>query len=247
MESKVAIITGASSGIGTAVAESFVGAGYRVMAAGRDRNRTADLLRLGSALRTWIGDVAAVSSCSELVTVCIAEFGRLDVLVNNAGIYRRANAEGTTDADWRDTLAVNLDAPFYLSRAALPELRRTRGVILNIASDWGLVGARDAVAYCASKGGLVLMSKAMALDHAAEGVRVNAICPGDVETPMLYEGAALRGISDAEALREAEAMSPTGRVTSAAEVAALALFLASDSGAQITGAAIPIDGGNTAG
>jgi len=246
VEAKVAIVTGASSGIGTAVVEAFVAGGYRVMAAGRNPERTDALLELGPAIRTWIGDIGFPECCADLVSDCVRDFGRLDVLVNNAGIYRRATAEETTDADWRETLTVNLDAPFYLSRAALPELRRSRGVILNIASDWGLVGGRSAVAYCASKGGIVLMTKAMAIDHAAEGIRINAICPGDVETPMLYEGAALRGLSGEEALREAAESSPTGRVTAAAEVAALALFLASEVAAQITGAAIPIDGGNTA-
>lgn len=246
MDSKAAIVTGASSGIGTAIVEAMVEAGYAVMAAGRDRRRSERLAELGQNVRVWVGDITTAPACRDLVDRCIAEFGRLDVLVNNAGIYRRANVEDTTDADWRDTLSVNLDAPFYLSRAALPELRRRRGVILNIASDWGLVGGKTAVAYCASKGGLVLMTKAMAIDHAAEGIRINAICPGDVETPMLYEGADLRGMSDDEALREAEALSPTGRVTTAAEVAALAVYLASDVAAQITGAAIPIDGGNTA-
>ena len=135
---------------------------------------------------------------------------------------------------------------FYLSREALPHIRKTRGVILNIASDWGLEGGREAVAYCASKGGVVLMTKAMALDHAHEGIRINAICPGDVETPMLYAEAAARGVGPVEGLEEASRLSPTGRVTSAGEVAALVIFLASDAAAQITGAAIPIDGGNTA-
>jgi meso-butanediol dehydrogenase/(S,S)-butanediol dehydrogenase/diacetyl reductase len=122
-----------------------------------------------------------------------------------------------------------------LSREAIPHLRKSKGAILNIASDWGLVGGKEAVAYCASKGGVVLMTKAMALDHAKEGIRVNAICPGDVETPMLYAEGAARGLAPQEAVREADRLSPTGRVTTSEEVAA-----------QITGAAIPIDGGNSA-
>jgi meso-butanediol dehydrogenase/(S,S)-butanediol dehydrogenase/diacetyl reductase len=128
----------------------------------------------------------------------------------------------------------------------LPHIRQSQGVILNIASDWGLEGGQRAVAYCASKGGVVMMTRAMALDHAHEGIRINAICPGDVETPMLYAEGAARGIGAEEALKEAARISPTGRVTSADEVAALVVFLASDVAAQINGAAIPIDGGNTA-
>jgi meso-butanediol dehydrogenase/(S,S)-butanediol dehydrogenase/diacetyl reductase len=117
---------------------------------------------------------------------------------------------------------------------------------LNIASDWGLAGGNKAVAYCASKGGIVLMTRAMALDHAHEGIRINAICPGDVETPMLYAAGAVRGLDPNEAMLESARSSPTGRVTSPEEVAAMALFLASDAATQVTGAAIPIDGGNTA-
>ena len=113
-------------------------------------------------------------------------------------------------------MAINLNAPFYLSREAMPHLRETKGAILNIASDWGLVGGKEAVAYCASKGGIVLMTKAMALDHAHEGVRVNAICPGDVETPMLYAEGAARGLGlRGVAVRAASKASPTGKVTTA--------------------------------
>jgi NAD(P)-dependent dehydrogenase (short-subunit alcohol dehydrogenase family) len=243
---KVALVTGASSGIGTAVAIKFATHGYAVMAAGRDPQRTHALAGKHDAIQTWTGDLVTSAACAELMDACIAQFGRLDVLVNNAGIYTAANAEQTTDELWSQTISVNLDAPFYLSREAIPHLRKTRGAILNIASDWGLVGGKQAVAYCASKGGIVLMTKAMALDHAHEQIRVNAICPGDVETPMLYAEGAARGLDQAAAMREADVASPTRRVTTANEVAALVLYLASDDAAQITGAAIPIDGGNSA-
>ncbi len=246
MTEKVALVTGASSGIGTAVALHLADCGYTIMTAGRDAERTSSLSDKNDNIRTWVGDLSSADSCAELVAACINAFGRLDLLVNNAGIYQTANAEKTSDALWSQTIAINLDAPFYLSRAAIPHLRETKGVILNIASDWGLSGGKDAVAYCASKGGLVLMTKAMALDHAHENIRINAICPGDVETPMLYQDGDARGLNPQAAILEANAASPTGRVTTADEVAALVVFLASDSAAQITGAAIPIDGGNTA-
>jgi len=247
MKSKAALVTGASSGIGTAIARRLAADGYAVMAAGRDSARTAALASGSPPVQTWVGDLTASRACDDVVAACIEAFGRLDVLVNNAGIYHVATAEETTDAIWQQTIAINLTAAFLLSRAAMPQLRRTRGSIVNIASNWGLVGGRRGVAYCASKGGVVLMSKAMALDHAAEGVRINAVCPGDVETPMLYRSGAVDGFDEKDALREANAASRTGRVTTAAEVAALVAFLASDDAAQITGAAIPIDGGDTAG
>jgi len=246
MDKKVALVTGASSGIGTATVSSLADAGYAVMAAGRNAARTEALRSRSPDVGTWVGDIRSAEACRELVSACIEQFGRLDLLVNNAGIYHVANAEQTSDDAWTETIAINLNAPFFLSREAIPYLRDTKGTIVNIASDWGLAGGKNAVAYCASKGGIVLMTKAMALDHAHEGIRVNAVCPGDVETPMLYAEGATRGLAPGEAVREADKASPTGRVTSADEVAALVTYLASDAAAQITGAAIPIDGGNTA-
>lgn len=246
MTQKVAVVTGASSGIGKAIAQRLASDGFLVLAAGRDKARTETLRDQGGNIHTWIGDIISPDACADLIASCIDRFGRLDVLVNNAGIYVAADAEHTSDENWSQTMAINLSAPFYLSRAAMPHLRETEGVILNVASDWGLAGGKNAVAYCASKGGVVLMTKAMALDHAGERVRVNAVCPGDVETPMLYAEGAARGLSPEQAVTEAGQSSPTGRVTTPEEVAALVAFLASDAAAQITGAAIPIDGGNTA-
>lgn len=246
MNEKVALVTGASSGIGTAVTCMLADHGYRVMAAGRDAGRTEKLREYSPGIETWTGDISSSEACAELTSHCIKKLGRLDLLVNNAGIYFPANAESTSDEIWTSTIAVNLNAVFFMSREAMPHIREARGVILNIASDWGLVGGKDGVAYCASKGGVVMMTRAMALDHAHEGIRINAVCPGDVETPMLYGEGAARGVDAEEALKQAAELSPTGRVTSATEVASLVLFLASDAAAQINGAAIPIDGGNTA-
>ncbi len=244
---KVALVTGASSGIGAAIAERLLRDGYLIMAAGRDAGRMADLKTRLPSLHTWIGDLNSSDACNRLIADCVSTLGQLDVLINNAGIYLPATAEETTDEIWSQTLAINLSTPFFLSRAAMPHLRPRRGVIVNVASDWGLVGGHSGVAYCASKGGLVLMGKAMAMDHAAEGVRINAVCPGDVETPMLYRSAAKRGLDRVAALEEANEGSRSGRVTTAAEVAAVVAFLASDAAAQINGAAVPIDGGNMAG
>jgi NAD(P)-dependent dehydrogenase (short-subunit alcohol dehydrogenase family) len=243
---KIVIVTGASSGIGAAVARHFARADYQVVAAGRDLDRLYSLQQELPGTSTWAGDLATVAACNQLIEYCVNLHAGIDVLINNAGIYFRRETLETTDEQWRQTLAINLDAPFFLSRAAVPYLRASRGVILNIASDWGLKGGRKAAAYCASKGGLVQLTRAMALDHAAEGIRVNAVCPGDVDTPMLEQEAEVDGISHGEALAVYGSQSPSGRVSTDDEVAALCLFLASDQAAQITGAAIPIDGGNTA-
>ena len=245
------LITGCSTGIGYATALAFARAGHKVAATMRNPKRAPQLADQAAKEKLPITviamDVDTDASVTQGVAAAVKALGPIDVLVNNAGIYHAVNAEETTDQIWQQTLAINLSAAFFLSRAAMPYLRQSKGVIVNIASDWGLVGGRNAVAYCASKGGLVLMSKAMALDHAAEGVRINAVCPGDVETPMLYRSGAVHGLDRPGALAEANASSRTRRVTTAAEVAALVAFLASDEAAQITGAAIPIDGGNTAG
>ena len=246
-QSKVALVTGASSGIGAAVAARLARDGFRVFAAGRDAARTEAAASGSPALRAWVGDLADSGACARLVADCIREFERLDVLVNNAGIYLPAKAEDVSDDAWQQTLAVNLSAPFYLTRAALPHLRASRGAIVNVASDWGLHGGPGAVAYCASKGGLVLLTKALAVDHAAEGIRINAVCPGDVVTPMLFRDAEARGIGREAVLRESAAMTRSGRVTTPEEVAALVAWLASDEAAQVNGTTVLMDGGSAAG
>jgi NAD(P)-dependent dehydrogenase (short-subunit alcohol dehydrogenase family) len=246
MTQSTALVTGASSGIGAAIARRLAKDGWRVFAAGRDAARTNALAAVAPAIRPWVGPLVTSADADRLVADCVQSFGGLDLLVNNAGIYEIADAGSTTDDAWQRTIAINLSIPFYLSRAALPALRLHKGAIVNIASDWGLKGGANAVAYCASKGGLVLMTRAMAIDHAAEGIRINAVCPGDVETPMLYRSGAVRGADVKKALREANAESRSGRVTTPEEVAAVVAFLASDEARQITGAAIPIDGGGLA-
>jgi NAD(P)-dependent dehydrogenase (short-subunit alcohol dehydrogenase family) len=247
MSAKVALVTGASSGIGAAIARRLAADGYQVFAAGRDAARLDVVAASGRSIRTWCGDLATPEACARLVADCVRTLGALDLLVNNAGIWQAATAERTSDRHWDDTIATNLSAPFFLSRAAMPHLRARRGAIVNIASNWGLHGGPEAVAYCASKGGLVLMTRAMAMDHAAEGIRVNAVCPGDVATPMLFRGGAERGLDEQAVLRESASATRSGRVTTPEQVAGLVAFLASDDAAQINGEAILMDGGSAAG
>ena len=242
----VALVTGASSGIGAAIAIAFAEAGWDVMAAGRDEGRLEEVADVSERIVTWTGDLGESDGCNELVADTIDEFGQLDCLVNNAGIILRGSVADTSDDDWRQTMTTNLDLPFYLSRAALPYLLKGEGSIVNIASDWGLNGGERAASYCASKGGLVLLTKAMAKDHARDGLRVNAVCPGDVDTPMLTAEAEAEGMEIDDYLEEACEAVPSGRVAEPEEVAALVLFLASESAAHINGTAIPIDGGGSA-
>ena len=242
----VVLVTGASSGIGAAIAIAFAETGWDVMAAGRNEGRLEEVADVSAKIVTWSGELASSEDCDELMRDTMDEFGHLNCLINNAGVIVRADVGDTSDEEWRHTMTINLDVPFFLSRAALPHLLSSEGSIVNIASDWGLRGGERAAAYCASKGGIVLLTKAMAKDHAREGLRVNAICPGDVDTPMLAAEADEHGMELDAYLEEAAEESPNGRVATPEEVAGLALFLASDAATHITGAAIPIDGGATA-
>ena len=239
----VVLITGASSGIGAATAIEFAEAGWNVMAAGRDEGRLEEVADVSENIATWAGELLDAEDCDELIAETLDEFGAIDCLVNSAGVLSRGNAEETSDEDWRETLTVNLDVPFYLSRAAMPSLLKTEGSIINISSFWGLRAGPKALAYCASKGGLIQLTRAMALDYAADGIRVNAVCPGGVDTPMLAEGAADADTDVDTFLSMVAEHSPNKRIADPGDVAALVLFLASDAAKHITGTAIPIDGG----
>lgn len=251
LKGKAALVTGATSGIGAAVARLFAASAAAIMLTGRDERRGrsvhAAIAEAGGTAAFVPGNIKDPSFCDRLVMETVDRFGRLDVLVNNAGTIHRGTVEETSEAAWREVMAINADAVFYLSRAAVPLMKRQGGgVIVNVASDWGLTGARRAVAYCASKGVVVQLTRAMALDHARDNIRINAVCPGDTDTPMLFTGHDEPSF-DPEAHRKAcgEA-TPIGRIASPDEVAKVVLFLASDAASYVTGATVPVDGGNTA-
>lgn len=246
LNGKFALITGGTSGIGRATAELFAAEGAKVAITGRRAN-------LGRQVAESIGgiyipaDHRRQADCERTVKETQDAFGRIDILFNNAGIVVSGTAEGTSEQDWEDTMLLNISAVWRMSRLVIPIMRlQGGGIIVNNASDWGLVGAPSAVAYCASKGAVIQMTRAMALDHAGENIRINAVCPGDTFVERwLKEGYyRLSGeVSEAEARRTDL---PIGRVAEATEIARSVLFLATEASSFITGTALVVDGGNTA-
>lgn len=249
--SRTAIVTGGSTGIGLATARSLADRGAHVVIAGRDRERgataAAELAAGASGTVTYVElDVREAESVAGLVGTTVEKFGSLDILVNNSGVEAEEGSDGPSEADWDRMFATNSKGTWLCCRAALPHLERTRGVIVNNASMAGLLGVAGGAGYAASKAAVVSLTKSLALAYAERGVRVNAVCAGPVDTQMTYDEWALVGGRD-EGLRRALALSPARRITGPEEVAELICFLASDAAASITGTAVPIDGGKTAG
>jgi NAD(P)-dependent dehydrogenase (short-subunit alcohol dehydrogenase family) len=247
---KVALITGGGTGIGRGCALAFAREGAKVAVGARRRKPLEAVVReIGSAGGEAIAlscDVSDRGQVEQAIRATVERFGKLNVVVNNAGAVLPATAEATSDEDWNRILAVNLTGTFLVSRAALPELRRSGGgSIINIGSVLGLVGMKQRAAYAAAKGGVTLLTKAMALDHARENIRVNCICPALTETDLVAE--VISKMPDPEAgRRERAEQIPLGRLGLPEDVASLAVFLASDESAWMTGVALPLDGGLTA-
>ena len=250
LENKVALITGGTSGIGEAVALLFAREGAKVAITGRNETRghavTARILEAGGQAIFLRTDVRKAQECKRAVDETLASFGRLDILFNNAGIFYPQTALECTEEEWDLQIDINLKGAFLMSKYALaPMISQGGGVIVNNSSGWGIVGGDRAVAYCASKGGVVLMTKAMAIDHGRQRIRVNCICPGDVDTPMLPEDAKMRGLDWKTYLAGCENR-PLGRIGTPDEIAKAVLFLASDDSSFMTGAMMSVDGGSTA-
>lgn len=242
---KSAIVTGAASGIGAAIVERLWREGARVAACDRNDQGLAHLAgEVGIPSSDWYSDsvdVADPVALGRFVDASADVFGQIDVLVNNAGVGCFGHADEISIEAWRRTLSVNLDGVLYGSRAALPHLRASKGCIVNTASISGLFGDAGLLAYNVSKAGVVSLTKGMALDHAAEGVRVNCVCPGGVATPMLRSH-----VRDESIMAEYEQLVPLARLAAPAEIAAATAFLASDDASYITGVALVVDGGVTA-
>ena len=247
---KLVLITGGTSGMGEACAVSFVKAGARVVISGRDSDKARTIMQRCAGEQGSIafvgGDIGKRKKCDLIVTEAAGILDGLDIVVNSAGVIYHATAEETTDEQWLQTMNVNVNGMFYICRAALPHLRTSRGTIINIASDAALTGSYHLTAYCASKGAVLQMTRAMALDYAHEGIRIVPICPGDVDTPMLRGEFRDRGLDAETGLRESAPGVPLNRVCSATEVADMVLYACSDSAAFITGYPLVLDGGNRA-
>ncbi|HEX3092126.1 MAG TPA: glucose 1-dehydrogenase [Candidatus Angelobacter sp.] len=243
LNNKVAIVTGGGSGIGKAIAQAFVREGAKVVIAGRDGKRlTTAVAEIGGECLAVSADVSKASDVQKLVDAALGKFQGINVLVNNAAVLLPGTAESLSEEHFDQTFSINVRGLWLLSRAALPHMRASGGgSIVNIASVLSMVGARNRVAYAASKGAVMAMTKAMALDHAAENIRVNCICPGIVETEMVA-----RFSTDENARKQRVAMHPMGRFGQPAEVASAAVFLASDESGWTTGSVVTIDGGYSA-
>lgn len=247
---KVALITGGSSGIGKACALLFAKEGASVAITGRNQERGERvrdrIVRDGGKSIFITVDVRKSEECGRAVDETVSAFGKLDILFNNAGVFYPQTVVGCSEEEWDEQIDINLKGTFLMCKFALPHMiRKGTGVIINNSSGWGMVGGDSAAAYCAAKGGVVLLTKAMAIDHGPQGIRVNCICPGDVDTPMLPEDARLRGMKWQDYLAGC-ANRPLGRIGTPEEIAAAALFLASDDSSFMTGAALVVDGGGIA-
>jgi NAD(P)-dependent dehydrogenase (short-subunit alcohol dehydrogenase family) len=246
LENKVALITGGTSGIGKATAELFATEGAKVAFTGRRK-------QLGNEVAEQTGgyfiqaDHRRIEDCQRSISETVSRYGRIDILFNNAGIVVSGTAETTTDEDWDETMLLNVTAVWRMSKLVLPVMRANGGgVIINNASDWAFIGAPAVVAYCTSKGAVVQLTRAMAIDHAGENIRINAVCPGDTFVERWLKEGYYRvsgGVSEAEA-RKTDL--PIGRVAETIEIARAVLFLASDESSFMTGTALVVDGGSTA-
>jgi NAD(P)-dependent dehydrogenase (short-subunit alcohol dehydrogenase family) len=248
---KVAIVTGGASGIGRATAELFAHEGSAVLIADLEVSAGAAVAQAivasGGRAAFEPADVTRAAECRRLVDCARREFGALHIVVNSAGIMRRASVVELEESDWDRVMKVNVKSIFLLSKYAIPLLAEAGGgAIVNVASGWGLVGGPRAATYCASKGAVVLLTKSMAIDCGSQKVRVNCVCPGDTDTPMLLTEAQQLGES-VERFRAAAARRPLGRLGAPEEIARAVLFLASDAASFITGAALVVDGGGLAG
>jgi len=249
-EGKAVIVTGGGSGIGKATAERFLKEGARVAIFDVSRKNgetaVAELKRKGHTPLLFVGDVSKSADVKRMVRGALKKLGRVDVVFNNAGILVEGTVEQVSEKDWDRIMAINVKGVFLMSKEVIPiMLKQRKGSIVNNASCSGLVGDRDTIAYNTSKGAVVLMTKCLALDYARKNIRVNCVCPGEIETPMFHQEARSRKMPIDEYREVLCEVHPIGRLGAPEEVANAVLFLASDDASFITGTAFSVDGGYT--
>jgi meso-butanediol dehydrogenase / (S,S)-butanediol dehydrogenase / diacetyl reductase len=238
LQGRIAIVTGAASGMGAATARLLTEAGATVLG--------ADIT--SSPAIALVGDVADSAFCDAAVAKAVALHGRIDILVNAAGVIVRADAPATDDDAWSRQMRVNVDGTFFMCRAAIRQMRRQgSGAIVNFGSIWGSAGGKGHVAYATAKGAVHNLTRSLALDHAREGIRVNAVCPGEVDTPMLRGAGRAVPLTDAQLAEMADRVVPNGRLAQPEEIGRVVVFLCSDAASYMTGALVPVDGGWSAG
>lgn len=255
LDGRVAVVTGAASGIGRGVAQRLAEAGAWValldIETASGERATAEIARITGVRTHFVNcDVCSAGSCEHAVKQVMDEFGRIDILVNNAGVIRRKNVVDLDEADWDLVVDVSLKGAYLMSKHVIPCMGRGAspnqgGSIINIGSGWALKGGPDAAAYCAAKGGIVNLTRAMAIDHGPAWVRVNCVCPGDTDTPLLRSEAVQLGADMEEFMREA-ADRPIRRVGRPEDIANAVLFFASCMSEWVTGATLVVDGGGLA-
>ena len=239
---RTVVVTGGASGMGAASVRQFAARGASVIIVDRNPVLAVEVATQIGAGPPMIGDVADSTFCNEVMAEATRRHGGVDVLVNAAGVIVRARGEDTTDAQWHHIMGVNVGGTFFMCRAAIPAMkRRDGGAIVNFGSIWGDLGSAGVAAYCASKGAVHNLTRALAMDHAHDHIRVNAVCPGEVNTPML--SAERNGPVTAEILGAIAASVPMGRLAEPEEIANVVVFLASSDASYMTGALVSVDAG----
>lgn len=246
-QGKSVLITGGAGGIGKAAVRIFAGEGAKVMVSGRSeqgcKEICAEMTDKGYQVEYFCGDLSEKAYCEDLVEHTVQTFGAIDILLNNAGVIPRGNILETTDDMWFAAMNINLTAVFYLSRAAIGHMKNQGGgAIVNTASTWGIYPGPGHMAYCTSKGAVAALTKNLGRDHAPDNIRVNAVCPNEVNTPMLKTGFEKRGLDPEKAIEQLNVTVPIGRIAEPEEIAEVMAFLASDAASYIAGATIEVSG-----
>lgn len=250
LDEKVAVISGAASGIGFGTAKRLAEAGASIVLVDIDESgggkAVEEILNIGGKAKFYRCDITSSIDCKKVTEDIIQDFARIDILFNNAGIIIRKNIVDLSEEEWDQVLNVNLKTIYLLSHQVIPYMiKKGGGSIINTGSGWGLKGGPNAAAYCASKGGVVNLTRAMAIDHGKNNIRVNCVCPGDVDTPLLHGEAAQLGEDEAKFLKEA-ADRPLGRIGLPDDIANAVLYFASDMASWVTGSVLVVDGGGLA-